>query len=148
MIPVSQPSNTGTDSGNTKNKYQPETIPVSQQLAVGIDIGGTNTVFGIVDHRGEIKYRGAISTRKNEKIEDYLDELYAAVEPAIDHVGGKAYIKGVGIGAPNANYYTGNIEYAPNLIWKGMIPLADLMTKNSTCPVPLPTMPTQLLWVK
>ncbi len=109
-------------------------IPVSQQLAVGIDIGGTNTVFGIVDHRGEIKYRGAISTRKHEKIEDYLDELYTAVAPAIDHVGGVAYIKGIGIGAPNANYYSGNIEYAPNLIWRGVIPLAELMAKKFNLP--------------
>lgn len=109
-------------------------IPVSQQLAVGIDIGGTNTVFGIVDHRGEIKYRGAISTRKHPNINDYMDELYAAVEPAIDHVGGDAYIKGIGVGAPNANYYSGNIEYAPNLIWRGIIPLANLMKKKFNLP--------------
>ena len=112
-------------------------IPVSQQLAVGIDVGGTNTVFGIVDHRGEIKYRGAISTRKNEKIEDYFDELHAAIEPAIDHVGGKSYIKGIGIGAPNGNYYSGTIEYAPNLIWKGVIPFADLMSKKFDLPAAL-----------
>lgn len=109
-------------------------IPVSQQLAVGIDIGGTNTVFGIVDHRGEIKYRGAVSTRKHPKIEDYMDELYAAIEPAIDHVGGEAYIKGIGVGAPNANYYSGNIEFAPNLIWRGVIPLANLMKKKFSLP--------------
>jgi len=112
-------------------------IPVSQQLAVGIDIGGTNSVFGIVDHRGEIKYRGAISTRKHEKIEDYLNELYEAVAPAIDLVGGPAYIKGIGIGAPNGNYYTGTIEYAPNLLWRGIIPFAELMTKRFSLPCAL-----------
>ena len=112
-------------------------IPVSQQLAIGIDIGGTNSVFGIVDHRGEIKYRGAISTRKHEKIEDYLDELFAAVIPAVDHVGGKAYIKGIGIGAPNGNYYSGTIEYAPNLIWRGIIPFADLMKQKFDLPCAL-----------
>ena len=112
-------------------------IPVSQQLAIGIDVGGTNTVFGIVDHRGEIKYRGAISTRKHELIEDYLDELYAAVEPALDHVGGKPYIKGIGIGAPNGNYYSGTIEFAPNLIWKGIIPFADLMIQKFDLPCAL-----------
>lgn len=112
-------------------------IPVSQQLAIGIDIGGTNTVFGIVDHRGEIKYRGAISTRKHQNIEDYLDELYSAVAPAIEHVGGLEYIKGIGIGAPNGNYYSGTIEYAPNLIWKGIIPLADMMKKKFNLPCAL-----------
>lgn len=112
-------------------------IPVSQQLAIGIDVGGTNTVFGIVDHRGEIKYRGAISTRKNEKIEDYFDELFAAVEPALDHVGGRAYIKGIGIGAPNGNYYSGAIEYAPNLIWRGVIPFADMTAKKFDLPAAL-----------
>ncbi len=112
-------------------------IPVSQQLAIGIDVGGTNTVFGIVDHRGEIKYRGAVSTRKHENIEDYLTELYTAVAPAIDHVGGPQYIKGIGIGAPNGNYYTGTIEYAPNLIWKGIIPFADLMKQKFNLPCAL-----------
>lgn len=112
-------------------------IPVSQQLAIGIDIGGTNSVFGIVDHRGEIKYRGAISTRKHEKIEDYLTELQAAIEPAIDHIGGMQYIKGIGIGAPNGNYYTGTIEYAPNLIWKGIIPFANLMKQKFGLPCAL-----------
>src|SRR5579875_2764467 len=105
-------------------------IPVTQQLAIGIDVGGTNTVFGIVDHRGEIKYRGAISSRKHTDLSNYLDELYAAVEPAIEHVGGKEYIKGMGVGAPNGNYYSGTIEYAPNLVWKGIIPFADLISKK------------------
>ena len=72
-----------------------------------------------------------------QKIEDYLDELYAALEPAVEHVGGKDYIKGVGIGAPNGNYYTGTIEYAPNLIWKGIIPFADLMKKKFELPCAL-----------
>lgn len=112
-------------------------IPVTQQLAIGIDVGGTNTVFGIVDHRGEIKYRGAISSRKHSDLSNYLDELYAAVEPAIEHVGGKEYIKGMGVGAPNGNYYSGTIEYAPNLIWKGIIPFADLISKKFDLPCAL-----------
>ncbi len=112
-------------------------IPVTQQLAIGIDVGGTNTVFGIVDHRGEIKYRGAISSRKHADLDYYLDELYAAVEPAIEHVGGKEYIKGMGVGAPNGNYYSGTIEYAPNLIWKGIIPFANLISKKFDLPCAL-----------
>ncbi|MBN8859593.1 MAG: ROK family protein [Sphingobacteriales bacterium] len=110
---------------------------MKQQYAVGIDIGGTNTVFGIVDHRGDTLYRGAISSRKHTKIEDYIDELYAALEPAITQVGGIDSIKGIGIGAPNGNYYSGTIEYAPNLIWKGIIPLAKLITDKFGVPAAL-----------
>jgi len=112
-------------------------IPVSQQLAVGIDIGGTNTVFGIVDHRGEIKYRGAISTKKHETVTTFIEELYDAVAPAIDHVGGTEHIKGIGIGAPNGNYYTGTIDYAPNLNWKGIVPLAQIITDKFGLPAAL-----------
>jgi glucokinase len=110
---------------------------MKQQYAVGIDIGGTNTVFGIVDHRGDTLYRGAISSRKHTKIEGYIDELYTALEPAIIQVGGIDSIKGIGIGAPNGNYYSGTIEYAPNLIWKGIIPLAKLITDKFGVPAAL-----------
>ncbi len=98
--------------------------------AIGIDIGGTNTKFGIVDQRGNILYRGAISTRKYNVVADFIKELYEAIEPAINAVGGMETIKGIGVGAPNGNYYTGTIEYAPNLPWEGIIPFADLMTKK------------------
>lgn len=112
-------------------------IPVSQQLAVGIDIGGTNTVFGIVDHRGEIKYRGAISTRKHKTVRTFIEDLYTAIAPALDNVGGKEHIKGIGIGAPNGNYYSGTIDYAPNLNWKGIVPLAELVTEKFGLPAAL-----------
>ncbi len=101
---------------------------------LGIDIGGTNTVFGVVDHRGDIQYRGAISTKKHLKIDDYIDELYEAVLPAIEQVGGKDAIRGIGIGAPNGNYYKGTIEYAPNLNWKGIVPLTELVTAKFNLP--------------
>ncbi len=110
---------------------------MKQEYAVGIDIGGTNTVFGIVDHHGDTLYRGAISSRKHKKIEDYIEELYHALQPAIEQVGGVDNIKGIGIGAPNGNYYSGTIEYAPNLIWKGIIPLADMVTKRFGVPAAL-----------
>ena len=100
----------------------------SSQLAIGIDIGGTNTTFGIVDSRGEIKYRGAISTNKYDNVTDYIDALYEAISPALEVVNGIEHIRGIGLGAPNANYYNGTIEYAPNLPWKGIIPLAELIT--------------------
>ncbi|MCC6289466.1 MAG: ROK family protein [Chitinophagaceae bacterium] len=110
---------------------------MKQQYAIGIDIGGTNTVFGIVDHRGDTLYRGAISSRKHPNIEDYIQELHEALQPAIQQVGGIENIKGIGIGAPNGNYYSGTIEYAPNLIWKGIIPLAKLITEKFGVPAAL-----------
>jgi glucokinase len=98
------------------------------QYAIGIDIGGTTTKFGIVDHRGDTLYRGVIASDKYAKIDPYLDELFEALSPAIEEVGGIGTIKGIGIGAPNGNYYNGTIEYAPNLRWKGVVPLAKLVT--------------------
>lgn len=109
----------------------------SQQLAIGIDIGGTNSTFGIVDHRGDIIYRGAISTNKYDTVHKYIDALYEAVAPAIDQVGGVNMIHGMGIGAPNGNYYKGTIEYAPNLKWKGIIPFAELVTEKFDLPCAL-----------
>jgi len=107
------------------------------QYAVGIDIGGTNSKFGIVDQRGDIFYRGAISTRKHDNVEDFIDELYLAVEPAIASVGGVEAIKGIGVGVPNGNFYTGMVEYAPNLPWKGVIPLANLIEEQFKLPTSL-----------
>src|SRR5687768_9017716 len=103
---------------------------MDEKLAIGIDIGGTNTVFGIVNHRGNIKYRGALCTTEYETADDFVVALKKALEPAIEEVGGIKKIQGIGIGAPNGNLYTGTIEYAPNLRWKGVIPLAE-MVKNT-----------------
>lgn len=110
---------------------------MKQEYAIGIDIGGTNTVFGVVDHRGDTLYRGAISSRKHAQIENYIRELHEALQPAIEQVGGIENIKGIGIGAPNGNFYSGTIEYAPNLIWKGIIPIASMMTQIFGVPAAL-----------
>lgn len=113
-------------------------VPVTQQYAIGVDIGGTNSVFGIVDHRGDVLYRGAISSRKNPTVELFIEELHKSILPAIESVGGIDHIKGIGIGAPNGNYYTGNIEYAPNLVWEqGIIPLAKMVTEKFGVPAAL-----------
>jgi glucokinase len=110
---------------------------VSSELAIGIDIGGTTTKFGIVNHRGEISNPGSIVTDKFEKIEDFVDELYKDIMPAINNTGGIDLIKGIGVGAPNGNYYTGTIEYAPNLLWKGVVPIAKLFTEKFKKPCTL-----------
>ncbi|MEO7444799.1 MAG: ROK family protein, partial [Ferruginibacter sp.] len=104
------------------------------EYAIGIDIGGTNTVFGIVNHRGNIVYRGAISTADYETPDVFLDALYKALLPAIAESGGVHTIKGIGVGAPNANYYNGTIEYAPNLRWKGIIHLAKMVGEKFDLP--------------
>jgi glucokinase len=112
-------------------------IDLSSEFAIGIDIGGTNTKYGIVNHRGEILEKGELKTDAYPKIEDYVNALYDALTPLIKkHVNGGT-VKGIGIGAPNGNYYTGTIEYAPNLHWKGIIPLTKLVTEKFGLPCAL-----------
>lgn len=105
-------------------------LPISQQYAIGIDIGGTNAKFGLVNHRGDISYHGSIPSNKHDDVELFINELYDAIAPAIEEIGGTGVIRGIGIGAPNGNIYKGTIEYAPNLRWKGVVPLADLIGKK------------------
>lgn len=102
---------------------------------LGIDIGGTNTVFGIVDARGTVIASNSIKTAKHPKIEDYIDELYNEVMHMLEANDAVDKINGIGVGAPNANYYTGIIENAPNLIWKSPIPLAKLLEDKFDLPV-------------
>lgn len=105
----------------------------TQQFAIGVDIGGTNTKYGVVNHRGEISHKGDLPTNKYEQVEAYVDALFEALQPAIAEVGIEN-IKGMGIGAPNGNIYTGTIEYAPNLHWKGIVPLAKLVSDKFGVP--------------
>ena len=108
-----------------------------EALAIGIDIGGTGTKFGIVDRVGNVLFSSEISTRKHSDVNTFIDELYTELSKLIDNVGGIGRIKGIGVGAPNGNYYTGTIEYAPNLPWKGIIPLARMMEDKFKIPVVL-----------
>lgn len=108
----------------------------TQQYALGVDIGGTNTKYGIVNHRGEISHKGDLPTNKYEQIEDYVAALHEALKPAIDAVGADN-IKGIGMGAPNGNIYTGTIEYAPNLHWRGIVPIAQMVTDKFGLPCKL-----------
>lgn len=112
-------------------------ILISQQYAIGVDIGGTNTKFGLVNHRGDISYHGSIPTHKHERIDDFIEDLYQALLPAMTDVGGAQFIRGIGIGAPNGNIYKGTIEYAPNLKWKGIIPVAEMIGKRFGLPARL-----------
>jgi len=106
-----------------------------EPLAIGIDIGGTGTKFGIVDRVGNVLFSGEMSTKKHPHVETFIDELYKKVKELIDKAGGVGRIKGIGVGAPNGNYYTGTVEYAPNLPWKGIIPLAKMLQDKFKLPV-------------
>lgn len=102
---------------------------------VGIDIGGTNTVFGIVDARGNVIASSSIKTGKHADVNDYIAELKAALDTLIKAHDAADKIAGIGVGAPNANYFTGMIEDAPNLPWKGKVPLAHLLHEAFGVPV-------------
>lgn len=106
-------------------------------LAIGIDIGGTGTKFGIVDRLGNVLFSSEISTKKHIEIETFIADLQQNLVPLIEKAGGIGRIKGIGVGAPNGNYYTGTVEYAPNLPWKGILPLAKLVQDEFKLPVVL-----------
>ena len=103
---------------------------MEKPYVVGIDIGGTNTVFGVVDARGTILYSSSIKTGKYTDVDDYVSELANGLKLVIDQAGGVDKIKGIGVGAPNGNFFNGCIEFAPNLPWKGKIPLAQLISEK------------------
>ena len=104
---------------------------------VGMDIGGTNTVFGIVDQDGNVVCQDSVKTKAYPIIEDYVNAIGEKLDVLIESVGGKDKINGMGVGAPNGNYYTGNIEFAPNLSWKGIVPLAKLFGERIGVPCKL-----------
>jgi glucokinase len=108
----------------------------SNELAIGIDIGGTNTKYGIVNHRGDILQQGELRTEDYPDIKDFVDCLYKTLQPIIESLK-KSSFHGIGIGAPNGNYYTGTIEYAPNLKWKGIVPIAKMVSEKFNLPAAL-----------
>ena len=108
---------------------------MEKPYVVGIDIGGTNTVFGVVDARGTIVSKGSIKTGSYAEAADYVDEVCRGLIPLIDACGGASQIRGIGVGAPNGNYYTGQIEKAANLPWgKGVVPLAQMFVERTGIP--------------
>lgn len=104
-----------------------------EKRVIGIDIGGTFTKYGFVCENGDLSHEGAIPSDKHPDINDFLDELSGKLKEIIKTE--KFDIIGVGIGAPNGNFYTGKIEFAPNLLWKGSVDLAGLMKKHFNVPV-------------
>ena len=104
---------------------------------IGVDIGGTGTKYGIVDKDGNVLHSSFMATNTHEQVHTYIDELYEKLSDLIEKVGGVGRIKGIGVGAPNGNIYTGTIEYAPNLPWKGVIPFAKMLQDKFKLPVKL-----------
>ncbi|HOO98068.1 MAG TPA: ROK family protein [Bacteroidales bacterium] len=105
-----------------------------KKVVAGVDIGGTNTVFGLVDETGKVLSHGTFKTTDYPKVENFVTTLTAEIRKLL--AAKKEYeLAGIGIGAPDANYHRGTIEHAPNLAWKGIVPLADLIKKKINVPV-------------
>ena len=106
---------------------------------IGVDLGGTNTVFGIVDTYGKIVAEDSIKTQKYKTAEEFVEAGVACLLPLIAQRGGTEKIEGMGIGAPNANYYTGAIEIAPNIAWAhdSVVPLGEMFSQKLGIPVHL-----------
>lgn len=108
----------------------------NKPYVIGLDLGGTNSVFGIVDANANVVAETSVKTRGHGPVEQYVADCIDALNVIIDQVGGIGKIKAMGIGAPNGNYYTGCIEFAPNLPWgTDVIPLAKMFSEALGIPV-------------
>ncbi len=101
---------------------------MNEPLALGIDIGGTNTAYGLVNRRGEIVSKGSFPTTGHGTVADYIVAFKNELGPVLDKAG-KESMAGIGIGAPSGNVFTGEIVDAPNMPWPGVIPMAKLVSE-------------------
>ena len=104
---------------------------------IGLDLGGTNSVFGIVDGKANVVASVSVKTKGHGTAEQYVNDCCDALKTIITQVGGIDKIQAMGIGAPNGNYYTGSVENAPNLEWPGIVPLAKMFSEKLGIPVAL-----------
>lgn len=109
---------------------------MNKPFAIGIDIGGTNTALGLVDRRGQILLKASLATTAYKTVDDYVKAVATEAEKFRQHSGADN-IQGVGVGAPNGNYYTGEIVNAVNMPWKEVIPFASLLNKETGLKVTL-----------
>ncbi len=105
-------------------------ISEEKPYVIGIDLGGTNTAFGVVDARGNVLACNSIKTQLYPDLDKYMLALSTGLKKLIADNCGIERVKGIGIGAPNANFYTGNIEQAANLPWKGIVPFAKILSEK------------------
>ncbi len=111
---------------------------MDKKYVIGVDVGGQTSKLGVVDARGNVLAQSVIRTDTHEDVNLYVKDLGDAIRSLATQVdGGMEAIRGVGIGAPNGNYYRGTIEFAPNLKWKGVVALADLVSAEIGLPVKL-----------
>ena len=106
-----------------------------KKVCIGIDIGGTNTKFGLVDREGKCYVNGRISTKNHKNFESFASDLFSAVGSHIEQQKEAFDIVAIGVGAPNGNYFSGKIEYAPNLDWEGTIDVAGEFKKHMDIPI-------------
>lgn len=108
----------------------------SSSVVAGIDIGGTNTEIGLVEADGTCRARTTLPTGRHDTVEDFVQALHNQLT-ALVGTPPSYRLRGIGIGAPNGNYYRGTIEHAPNLRWRGVIPLAEMLRERVNVPVVL-----------
>ncbi|QNR25817.1 ROK family protein [Croceimicrobium hydrocarbonivorans] len=105
------------------------------EVSIGIDIGGTNSPYGIVTEKGEVLAKGSVKTRDYNNPEEFARALSQSIKESLSELGEELQILGIGIGAPNGNHYQGTIEFAPNLPWKGVVNLIALFQQHFTLPI-------------
>jgi len=108
---------------------------MAREVVIGIDIGATYTKYGVVDRKGNCFLDSSVNTYGHPDVNSFLDKLFDTIKKALKSSKTEFKIMGIGVGAPNGNYYSGKIEYAPNLHWKGVIPLASLIKNYFDIPV-------------
>ena len=106
----------------------------ANQVVAGIDIGGTNTIIGLVTPGGEVVQISSMPTRAFSSPENLADIVSAEIKKMLHSA---QTLIGIGIGAPNGNFHNGTVEYAPNLNWKGVVPLVKLFQERNNCQVRL-----------
>ena len=104
---------------------------MEKQYVVGVDVGGQTAKLGIVDARGDVLIQSVIRTDRHSDAQVFVDDLASAIKDIIHKSGKEGQIRGVGVGAPNGNYYTGEIAFAPNLVWaaKQSVPFAKMLSE-------------------
>lgn len=107
---------------------------MNQPFCAGIDIGGTNTSFAFIDQTGNIIYKNEVPTGKSADPNDLISRVCDEMKSALASSGSENDLRGIGIGAPNGNYFSGTVEFAPNLTWYGVIPVAKMFSEKMNVP--------------
>ena len=120
-------------------EQKPVVTGLEKPFVIGLDLGGTNAVFGVVDQRGQVLATNSIKTQAYKTVDDFVEAGVEALKPLIAKYGGIGQFRAMGIGAPNGNFYRGTIEFAPNLSWghDGVVPLGDMFSEKLGIPVGL-----------